>query len=217
MDSRIAAARQASDAVSALTDLLEALRAEDDAAPEVGDVYDAVVSAANVLPDVELRLAHALERAEWRERVCGPSDPRTLAAWVALGETADHESEFDLAGMAWERAGRFTLPEDAPVELKRTCSRALAGLGSRRLRQGRAGDAQALFQRDLDLNRGFRDPADPLLVKKLDSLGYAAERAGDLDTAGWARRTQIELATHLYGAADVRVQRARERLAGLAK
>jgi len=168
---------QAMAALAALRDQLAAER--DPLDPALGRTWDALVRAAERSPDeVAELMAYAEQRARWLAAARGPTHPDTIEAWIELGETASLECAWDVAIRAWEAVA--VVPVDAALRdavLRAAVSRALRGLGARRL-TSQPTEARALFERDLALQE--QAPTNPTqLAISLDSLAVVLEQLGD--------------------------------------
>jgi hypothetical protein len=168
---------QAMAALAALRDQLAAER--DPLDPALGRTWDALVRAAERSPDdVAELMAYAEQRARWLAAARGPTHPDAIEAWIDLGETASLECVWDVAIRAWEAVA--VAPVGAAVRdaaLRSAVSRALRGLGARRL-TSQPTEARALFERDLALQE--QAPTNPTqLAISLDSLAVVLEQLGD--------------------------------------
>ena len=185
------------------------------AAPGLDGVWRALVELAMRQPEAELRIRTAEGRAAWATAALGASHRETLCALADLADFADEDCRFDTATRAWERIVAVPLGEDASDEDRSRLSRALRGLGARRLAADRFDDAVACFERDLSIREhlGNADPHE--LALSLQNLAHALEKAGDRARAAAVEERRLAHLEAAYGSGDPRVQAARARVAGL--
>jgi hypothetical protein len=205
--------QQAMAALAALRDQLAVERGPLD--PALGRTWDALVRAAGrSSDDVAELMAYAEQRARWLAAARGPSHPDTIAAWIDLGETAALEYAWDVAVRAWEAVVNAPVG-DAGTDsaLRSAMSRALRGLGARRLAAQRLDDARALFERDLAVHERAPSNASQLAIS-LDSMALVLEQLGDRAGA-LALRTRQRAALGAASATEGQLATLDERIAKL--
>jgi tetratricopeptide (TPR) repeat protein len=192
IDKLITKARQSRDVARALDQLqaaCEMLAGErGDGDEAVGRLWTAMAELVCEQDVPALRMT-VLERAAlWFETHLGLKHPRTLRALADMGEAADEDMAWPTAIRAWEKIVDAELADPARPELM-IVSRALRGLGARRMAAQRNDEAVTLFERDLALcERIYGADPDPTKLKlRLDNLASALERQGDTARAAALR------------------------------
>jgi hypothetical protein len=216
IDAIIAASQAAPDVERALAELdrareqVTAERGPRDAA--VGRLWETLSDLAMRRPEDEPRLRYAEGHATWAVSALDAADPGTLRALANLGDVADEACAWATATHAWEQIVAAPVPEDAAEDDRRRVSRALRGLGARRLAEERLAEALALFERDVALRERLRDGDAGQLALSLRNVASARAASGDVAGAlsVEARRlAHLELA---YGGEHPLVEEARERI-----
>ena len=201
------------DGLPALVELRDRLHTERDLSdPVIARVWDALVRvAARVPEDFEDFLFHAEGRARWRSAALGSIHPDTIAAWSELAETAEAEGAWDIAMRSWgeiagapidrtappfggaDDRGQAPVVDDVGRVTQLAISRALRGLGARKLVGGQLAEARVLFERDLAVNERLYPTGDPQLAISVGNLALVIERQGDRLHAHQLRRRQRDL------------------------
>jgi hypothetical protein len=188
------------------------LAGEDAAVAAIGEVHAAMVEASLATGDIDLYLHHLELRAQAAAAARGDGAPVTLRAWIELGEVADGEARWEVAARAWE-AVVAAAPAVADEATGLLISRALRGLGARRLAAGDAAGAGALFERDLALREALSGPDHADLIVSLDNLATACEGRGDAPAAIALRMRQLAIVEATFGADHGMARRLRDQLA----
>ncbi len=192
LEAAIAEAMEKSDSegLAELIALRDSLPAESALAiPAMAQLWEAILEITSRSGDEAASLPYAEEHARWLASVLGPAEPETLEAWLAVGDSAEQEMQWDVATRAWE-AVIAAVQSSREVDAARpSISRALRGLGTRRLVDKRLDEARALFERDLALVEQLH-PGHPQVAISLDNLALVLERQGDLAAALATRQRQ---------------------------
>jgi tetratricopeptide (TPR) repeat protein len=193
LDQAISEAMELSDeeGLSALTALRDRLQVDE--APDVAamaQLWEAIVEISRRSGDEAASLPYVEGRARWLAAVLGPSEPQTLEAWLELGDSADLECQWDVATRAWEAVIAATSAAAEVDAARPSISRALRGLGTRRMVDGRLGEARALFEQDLAANQQRYPGGHPQVAISLDNVAHVLEQLGDRDRALEMRRRQ---------------------------
>lgn len=195
LDQAISEAMQLSDqeGLSALTALRDRLQRE--GAPDVAaltQLWDAIVEVSRRSGDEAASLPYVEGRARWLAAAVGPAEPQTLEAWLELGDSADLECQWDVATRAWEAVLAATSGSSEVDAARPSISRALRGLGTRRMVDGRLDEALALFEQDLRVTQERYPGGHGQLAVSLDNLAHVLEQRGDRARAQAMRTRQRE-------------------------